>query len=338
MALVEVSGLDVRFPTEDGVVEAVRNVSFSVDHGQVLGIVGESGSGKSVTMMAVMGLLPRSARITGSVMYDGQDLLKLHPKARGQYRGSRIGMIFQDPMTSLNPVYTIGWQLSEAVRLHNDISRRAAKQRAVELLALVGIPQPSARVDNFPHEFSGGMRQRVMIAMAMANDPELLIADEPTTALDVKVQAQILETLVRIKDERGIAIVLITHDLGVVAGMADRMLVMYAGSVVEDGSVDEIFYTPRMPYTAGLLGAIPHAESAGKRLNQIKGSTPSPINMKPGCPFSPRCPLVIDVCRHVTPALAPTDEPSHLAACHRWQDLVDTDVSPLFRQEPVPLP
>ena len=332
MSLLEVKDLCVSFPTEDGVVEAVRNVSFSVDRGDVLGIVGESGSGKSVTSMAVMGLLPRSARITGQVLYDGVDILKLEQKQRGAYRGNRMGMIFQDPMTSLNPVYTIGWQLSEAVRTHNNISKKAAKARAVELLALVGIPQSSKRVDAFPHEFSGGMRQRVMIAMAMANNPDLLIADEPTTALDVTVQAQILETLERIQAESGIGIILITHDLGVVAGMSDRMLVMYAGSVVEDGTVDEIFYEPRMPYTAGLLGAIPRAGAAG-RLNQIKGTTPSLINLKPGCKFSGRCPLVVDVCKQTEPELVPTDQPAHLARCHRTKDLIGVDASAMFLQE-----
>ena len=330
MALLEVKNLGVQFPTDDGVVQAVRDVSFSVDHGQVLGIVGESGSGKSVTSMAVMGLLPRNARITGSVRYDGIELLGMHPKLRTSYRGGKIGMIFQDPMTSLNPVLSVGWQLCEAVQLHQKMSKKAARARAISLLDLVGIPQAKTRVDNYPHEFSGGMRQRVMIAMAMANDPELLIADEPTTALDVTVQAQILETLNQIKDESGVAIILITHDLGVVAGMADRMLVMYAGTVVEDGSVDEIFYEPRMPYTAGLLGAIPVAGSVGKRLNQIKGSTPSLINMKPGCPFSGRCPIAIEPCRAETPLLKPTDKFDHLAACHRWPDLVGIDGSALF--------
>jgi len=267
------------------------------------------------------------------VRYNGTDLVPLPPKQRASYRGSQIGMIFQDPMTSLNPVLSVGWQLSEAVRLHQKMSKKAAKQRSIALLDLVGIPQAKTRVDNYPHEFSGGMRQRVMIAMAMANDPELLIADEPTTALDVTVQAQILETLMNIKDESGVAIILITHDLGVVAGMADRMLVMYAGTVVEDGSVDEIFYQPRMPYTAGLLGAIPVVGSDGKKLNQIKGTTPSLINMKPGCPFSSRCPLVIDVCRVQTPLLKPTDHAAHLAACHRWADLVGIDAPALFLED-----
>ena len=335
MALLEVKDLSVSFPTEDGVVQAVRNVSFTVERGDVVGIVGESGSGKSVTSMAVMGLLPRSAQITGTVLYDGVDLLTLDQKQRTAYRGNRMGMIFQDPMTSLNPVYDIGWQLSEAVRTHNNISKKAAKTQAVELLKLVGIPQASKRVDAYPHEFSGGMRQRVMIAMAMANSPDLLIADEPTTALDVTVQAQILETLERIQAESGIGIILITHDLGVVAGMADRMLVMYAGAVVEDGAVDEIFYEPRMPYTAGLLGAIPRVGEAGAKLNQIKGTTPSLINLKPGCKFSSRCPLVIDVCRNTEPPLAVTDQPAHLAACHRWKDLVGVDASAIFMQETV---
>ena len=335
MALLEVKDLSVSFPTEDGMVEAVRHVSFTVERGEVLGIVGESGSGKSVTSMAVMGLLPRSARISGSVLYDGVDLLRLEQKDRTEYRGNRMGMIFQDPMTSLNPVYNIGWQLAEAVRTHNNVSKKAARARAVELLALVGIPQAAKRVDAFPHEFSGGMRQRVMIAMAMANNPDLLIADEPTTALDVTVQAQILETLERIQAESGIGIILITHDLGVVAGMADRMLVMYAGSVVEDGTVDEIFYEPRMPYTAGLLGAIPRVGAVGERLNQIKGTTPSLINLKPGCKFSSRCPLIVDQCKLTEPDLLPTDQPAHLARCHRSNDLIGIDASALFLKETV---
>jgi oligopeptide/dipeptide ABC transporter ATP-binding protein len=334
MALLEVSDLSVSFPTEDGLVTAVRNVSFSVDRGQVLGIVGESGSGKSVTSMAVMGLLPRSARITGSVKFDGRELLDLDPKQRTKYRGNHMGMIFQDPMTSLNPVYTIGWQLAEAVRTHNQhLSKRGALDRAVTLLDTVGIPQAASRVKSFPHEFSGGMRQRVMIAMAMANSPDLLIADEPTTALDVTVQAQILETLEHIQDEVGIAIMLITHDLGVVAGMADRMMVMYAGSVVEDGSVDDIFYRPRMPYTGGLLGAIPRVTTDGQRLNQIRGTTPSLINLRDGCPFSNRCPIVGDRCRVDTPPLVATEDPAHQAACWKSGELVGTDVAALFLQE-----
>ena len=332
MALLEVNDLCVSFPTEDGVVEAVRHVSFQVDHGQVLGIVGESGSGKSVTVMAVMGLLPRSARITGTAKYDGVDLLSLPAKERIAYRGGKMGMIFQDPMTSLNPVYTIGWQLAEAVRAHKDVSKKAANSRAVDLLTLVGIPQAAKRVDSYPHEFSGGMRQRVMIAMAMANDPEVLIADEPTTALDVTVQAQILETLEEIQDRTGIAILLITHDLGVVAGMSDRMMVMYAGTVAEEGSVDEIFYKPRMPYTSGLLGAIPREGGSGQRLNQIQGSTPSLINLKPGCAFSSRCPMVQPQCVAATPPLVSTDDATHLSACIRWRDMVDVDIREMFME------
>jgi peptide/nickel transport system ATP-binding protein len=335
MALLEVKDLSVEFPTEDGVVKAVRNVSFSVDRGQVLGIVGESGSGKSVTSMAVMGLLPRSARITGSAKFDGTELLKLSKKERTTYRGKKMAMIFQDPMTSLNPVYSVGWQLAEAVRTHQDCTKHQAHVKAIELLDLVNIPQPAKRVKNYPHEFSGGMRQRVMIAMAMANDPDLLIADEPSTALDVTVQAQILEMLNDLQAKTGIAIILITHDLGVVAGMADRMLVMYAGSVVEDGTVDEIFYSPRMPYTAGLLGAIPREGSDGQRLNQITGSTPSLLNLKPGCKFSSRCPLVQDRCMTEEPTLVVVEGDAHRAACWRSDEMVGMDVTKLFLHEEV---
>jgi len=335
MKLLEVSGLNVRFPTEDGVVHAVRDVSFSVDRGEVLGIVGESGSGKSVTSMAVMGLLPRSTLIEGSILYDGKELVGLPRKKQTSYRGNEIGMIFQDPMTSLNPVYSIGWQLAEAVRAHDDVGRKPAWQRAIELLELVGIPQAKNRVESYPHEFSGGMRQRVMIAMAMANNPKVLIADEPTTALDVTVQAQILETLKEIQDRTNIAIILITHDLGVVAGMADRVMVMYAGSAVENAKVDDLYYQPRMPYTIGLLGAIPGERSDGRPLQQIKGTTPSLIKMKPGCPFSTRCPLVIDRCRAETPVLEPIETPDHLVACHRRDEVGQIDVRSLFAPEGV---
>jgi peptide/nickel transport system ATP-binding protein len=230
-------------------------------------------------------------------------------------------MVFQDPMTSLNPVYTVGWQLSEAVRAHNDVSKAAAWQRAVEMLELVGIPQPAERAKAYPHEFSGGMRQRAMIAMAIANDPEVIIADEPTTALDVTVQAQILELLVKIKEETQAAIVLITHDLGVVAGMVDRMLVMYAGTVVESGTTDDVFFDPRMPYSVGLLGSIPSVDSAGGVLTPIPGAPPSLINLPPGCPFSPRCPLVREDCLGEEPPLEPADTPEHLYACLHGDEL-----------------
>jgi peptide/nickel transport system ATP-binding protein len=332
MALLEVRNLNVRFPTEDGTVHAVRDLSFEVNRGEVLGIVGESGSGKSVTNMAIMGLLPKTTRIDGSVKYDGQELIGLPRKAMVKYRGAAMGMIFQDPMTSLNPVYTVGWQLAEAVRAHTKVSKKQATERSKDLLQLVGIPQAEKRVDQYPHEFSGGMRQRVMIAMAVANDPQVLIADEPTTALDVTVQAQILETLIDVQQKTNIAIVLITHDLGVVAGMADRVMVMYAGSAVEQASVDEIFYKPRMPYTIGLLGAIPSEATDGKRLRQIPGTTPSLINLKPGCAFSGRCPLVVDRCRVETPTLVETDQHGHLSSCHRWHDVASMPLESVYAE------
>ena len=244
-ALLEVEDLTVDFPTVDGTVHAVRGVSFTLRPGEVLAVVGESGSGKSVTALAVMGLLPKTARVTGSIRYRGVELVGM------------LAMVFQDPMTCLDPVYRVGAQLAEAIRVHHDLPRAAANRRAVELLALVGIPNAAGRARNYPHELSGGMRQRVVIAMAIANDPEVIIADEPTTALDVTVQAQILETIEKAQEATGAAMVLITHDLGVVAGVADRVMVMYAGKVVETGTVDELFYRPRMPYTVGLLGALP---------------------------------------------------------------------------------
>jgi peptide/nickel transport system ATP-binding protein len=333
MALLEVKNLNVRFPTEDGTVHAVRDVSFTVDHGEVLGIVGESGSGKSVTSMAVMGLLPRSTQIDGSVVYNGSELVGLSRKRQTAFRGKEIGMIFQDPMTSLNPVYSVGWQLAEAVQAHSNVNKKHALLRAAELLDLVGIPQAGTRVHSYPHEFSGGMRQRVMIAMAMANNPNVLIADEPTTALDVTVQAQIMETLMEVQERTNIAIVLITHDLGVVAGTADRVMVMYAGAAVEIADVDDMFYRPRMPYTIGLLGAIPGSGSRGQPLRQIKGSTPSLINMRPGCPFSPRCPLAVDQCRHETPALLPIGSSGQLSACHRRAEIESLDVRAMFAPE-----
>ncbi|WP_053203393.1 ABC transporter ATP-binding protein [Jiangella muralis] len=325
--VLRVEDLTVSFPTDDGLVRAVRGVSYAVHEREVLGIVGESGSGKSVSSMAVMGLLPKSARIAGKILYRGDDLLTKSAKQQRALRGRKIAMIFQDPMTALNPVYSIGDQLAEAVLSHEIMPRKQAMARAEEMLGIVGIPQPKKRLDNYPHEFSGGMRQRAMIAMAVINNPDVIIADEPTTALDVTVQAQILETLVQVKDEVNAAIVLITHDLGVVAGMAHRVLVMYAGKPVEIAETDRIFYQPRMPYTAGLLGSIPALESggAGSRLRPIVGTPPSLINLPKGCPFSPRCPLATDVCHESEPALAATDELGHVAACHHWDKLADVD-------------
>ncbi|WP_433268547.1 ABC transporter ATP-binding protein [Actinosynnema sp. CS-041913] len=315
--LLRVENLSVDFPTDDGVVHAVRDVSFTLGAGEVLGVVGESGSGKSVSSMAIMGLLPKTAQIGGSIKFKGRELVGLTYKQMQPVRGNGVAMIFQDPMTSLNPVYTVGWQLAEAYQAHHDVSKKAAWAKAVESLELVGIPQPDRRASQYPHEFSGGMRQRAMIAMSIINDPDVIIADEPTTALDVTVQAQILDTLLRIRDETSAGIVIITHDLGVVAGMVDRVQVMYGGTVVEQGSVDEVFEAQRMPYTVGLLGSIPNPQMLGKRLTPIKGAPPSLMNLPQGCSFSPRCPLVIDECRVTEPALLETDRAGHFARCHR---------------------
>jgi peptide/nickel transport system ATP-binding protein len=318
--LLQVSDLNVRFPTDDGLVHAVRGVDYTLRSGEVLGIVGESGSGKSVTSLAVMGLLPGSARITGSVRFRGQELIGQKDRSMSRVRGKGISMIFQDPMTSLDPVYKVGHQIEETLRTHDKgLSSAAASARAVELLELVGIPNARDRVRSYPHEFSGGMRQRVVIAIAMANQPDVIIADEPTTALDVTVQAQILEVLGTALDETGAAMVLITHDLGVVAGMADRVLVMYAGRPVEVGSVEDIYYEPRMPYTLGLLGSLPRLDSSAReRLTPIVGSPPSLVNMPPGCPFGPRCPLHVDECDAAEPPLVQVG-PAHNAACIRTE-------------------
>jgi len=323
--LLEVTDLNVRFPTEDGIVHAVRGVTYTLRSGEVLAVVGESGSGKSVTSLAIMGLLPASADISGSVRYRGTELLGMRDKSFSKIRGKGVAMIFQDPMTSLDPVYKIGFQISETLRAHDDsMSKKDARDRGVELLRLVGIPNADERIDQYPHEFSGGMRQRVVIAIAMANQPDVIIADEPTTALDVTVQAQILEVLNTAMAETGAAMVLITHDLGVVAGVADRVLVMYAGRPVELGHVDEIYYRPRMPYTLGLLGSMPRLDATDRqRLTPIKGSPPSLVNMPPGCPFGPRCPLHIDACDAEEPPLMEVGG-GHLAACIRSEELVGT--------------
>lgn len=320
--LLQVTELNVRFPTEDGLVHAVRGVDYTLRSGEVLGIVGESGSGKSVTSLAVMGLLPGSARVTGSVQYRGQELLGQKDRSMSRVRGKGVSMIFQDPMTSLDPVYRIGYQIEETLRTHDSsLSSKAAQARAVELLELVGIPNAGERVRSYPHEFSGGMRQRVVIAIAMANQPEVIIADEPTTALDVTVQAQILEVLQTALQETGAAMVLITHDLGVVAGIADRVLVMYAGRPVEVGSVEDIYYEPRMPYTLGLLGSLPRLDATTKeRLTPILGSPPSLLNMPPGCPFAPRCPLHVAACDEDEPPLFEVGA-GHSAACIRTEEV-----------------
>ncbi len=315
--LLVVDNLTVSFPTDDGEVLAVRGVSYKVSAGEAMGIVGESGSGKSVSSMAVMGLLPKTARITGSVRFRGEEILGLKEHDYAKLRGNKIAMIFQDPLTSLNPVYSIGFQISEAVLAHNDISKEKARERAIELLGIVGIPFPEQRVDSYPHELSGGMRQRIVIAIAMANDPDVIIADEPTTALDVTVQAQVLEALEAAREETGAALILITHDLGVIAGHAERICVMYAGKLVETGSTEEVFYRPRMPYTLGLLGSLPRMDQTEKtRLTPIKGSPPSLLNLPPGCPFTPRCPIAEDICDAEEPDLLPVDGAAHSAACH----------------------
>ncbi len=321
-AVLEVRDLSVAFPSEAGAVEAVRGVSYRLRRGEVLGIVGESGSGKSVSAMAVLGLLPETAQVSGSIRLDGRELLGLHDDEMSKIRGKSMAMVFQDPLSALTPVYSIGTQIVEALQIHAEIPKERARARAVELLDLVGIPDPKRRVDAFPHEFSGGMRQRAMIAMAIANDPNVIIADEPTTALDVTIQAQILDVLKVAKEATGAAIVMITHDLGVVAGFADRVMVMYAGKPVETGTVDELYYSPRMPYTIGLLGSIPRIDEGAKHaLVPIEGNPPSLVNLPPGCPFRARCPVAVPVCETVEPDLAPAAGDDHPSACHRRAEL-----------------
>ena len=339
--LLSVRNLTVSFPSEAGRVDAVRGVDFDLYPGRTLAIVGESGSGKSVTSLAVMGLLPEYASVTGSIQLAGRQLLGLDDRQMSQIRGREVGMIFQDPLSSLTPIFSVGAQIVEALQIHQDLDRDVAWKRAVELLDLVGIPNAAQRARSFPHEFSGGMRQRVVIAMAMANDPQVLIADEPTTALDVTVQAQILEVLRLSQAQTGAALILITHDLGVVAGVADDVLVMYAGRPVEQAPVDELYARPRMPYTIGLLGAVPRVDIAERRpLVPIQGSPPTLVDLPPGCPFQPRCPISVPACRDREPDLVVPGEAQdgHRAACIRAHEIRDgrIDGRPVYPVAPIP--
>ncbi|MGW8483597.1 ABC transporter ATP-binding protein [Microbacterium sp. NPDC055903] len=323
--ILSVRDLKVSFASEAGRVDAVRGVSFDLEAGKTLGIVGESGSGKSVTSLAIMGLLDENAKVTGSIIYDGQELLGKNDRQMSVIRGNGLAMIFQDPLTSLTPVYTIGDQLIEALTIHRGMSKKQAWDRSIELLQLVGITQPEKRMKAFPHEFSGGMRQRVVIAIAMANNPKLIIADEPTTALDVTIQAQILDLIEKAQQETGAATVMITHDMGVVARMADDVLVMYAGKPVEHAEARELFHHTRMPYSIGLLGAIPRVDKKEKEpLTPIKGNPPLLINLPDACPFADRCPIAISACREGEPPLADVASASgapHQAACIRSHEI-----------------
>jgi oligopeptide/dipeptide ABC transporter ATP-binding protein len=331
MALLEVKNLKTQFRTDDGIVKAVDGVDFKVEKGETLGIVGESGCGKSVTCLTIMGLNPaKTTASSGEALWKGDDLLTMSKRKLRDIRGNEISMIFQDPMTSLNPVHTIGRQLVEAIQLHRDVSKKVARARALELLKAVGIPRADRRIDDYPHQFSGGMRQRVMIAMALVNDPDLLIADEPTTALDVTTQAQILNLMKRLQEDFGSAIVMITHDLGVIAEIADDVLVMYAAKVVEHAQVDDLFNRPQHPYTWGLLGSLPRLEGQLERLTQIPGQPPSLLNPPRGCRFHPRCPYVMEKCKAEEPRLVGTQrDADHLQACHLDEDTKDREAAKL---------
>jgi oligopeptide/dipeptide ABC transporter ATP-binding protein len=323
--LLEVKDLKTYFDTDEGVVKAVDGVSFHIDRGETLGVVGESGSGKSVTSLSVMRLIPTPpGRIaSGQMLFEGQDLVTKSEREMRRIRGNEISMIFQEPMTSLNPVYTVGDQIAEAIVLHQGKSNREAMRLAVEMLDLVGIPEPAKRVRNYPHQMSGGMRQRVMIAMALSCGPKLLIADEPTTALDVTIQAQILDLMRKLQSEIGMSILFITHDLGVISEMADRVVVMYAGRAVEEAHVNDIFARPQMPYTLGLMNSIPRVDRAAEhqeRLEAIPGNVPNPLYLPEGCAFHPRCRFAIDACKEAVPSLEDTGG-GHMVRCIRWKDL-----------------
>ncbi|MGB8645590.1 MAG: ABC transporter ATP-binding protein [Anaerolineae bacterium] len=333
--LLDVRNLKTEFHTQDGVVHAVNGVSFVVEEGETLGLVGESGCGKSVSMLSIMRLIPMPPGkiASGEVLFQGQDLLKLNDEEMRQIRGNKIAMVFQDPMTSLNPVLTIGRQITESLELHLGMTREQSRKRAVELLQMVNIPEASGRLDDFPHQFSGGMRQRVMIAMGLSCSPQLLIADEPTTALDVTIQAQIVDIVKRLKRELGMAIIWITHDLGVIAGLADRINVMYAGFVAETAGNKEIFANPLHPYTLGLLGSIPRLDESRKaKLTPIEGLPPDLISMPKGCPFYDRCRFRTDKCIDENPALLPVGV-RHWSACWNWEEVKKArETAPTIRQ------
>jgi peptide/nickel transport system ATP-binding protein len=327
--LLEVKNLKVHFPTEDGLVKAVDGISFSVAPGETLGVVGESGSGKSVGFLTIMGLVTsKQAIIEGEVIFQGQDLLKLPQDEMRNIRGSKMGMVFQDPMSSLHPFYRVGSQISEAVRTHQKVSKKEGMDMAVDMLKRVGIPKPEERARQYPHEYSGGMRQRAMIAMSLVLNPDLLIADEPTTALDVTVQAQILDLIDRLREEFNASVVIITHDLGVVAEHCDDIQVMYAGRIVETGDAKDMYYSAHHPYTWGLLQSIARMDQETERLRPIKGLPPSLIHVPAGCPFHPRCPYVMDVCKRERPELIPSNG-HHASACH----LTLAEKERIFREE-----
>jgi oligopeptide transport system ATP-binding protein len=318
---MEVKDLKVRFRTEEGIVHAVNGVSYVLNEGETLGVVGESGCGKSVHSLAIMGLIPQPpGSVSGEVFFRGRDLLKLSKNQQRLVRGAEIAMVFQDPMTSLNPVLTVGRQITEALKLHLGMDNEQSRARAAELLAMVGIPSPENRLDDYPHQFSGGMRQRAMIAMALSCNPQLLIADEPTTALDVTIQAQILDLVRRLRDKIGMAMIWISHDLGVVAGLADTVQVMYAGYIVERGAVKDVYGDPRHPYTLGLLSSLPRLDQKHERLVSIEGSPPDMRFLGKGCPFAPRCVYRIDKCEENPPLIPVANSANdHIAAC--WVDV-----------------
>lgn len=322
--LLELSDLRTRFHTQDGIVHAVNGISYTLDQGEILGVVGESGCGKSVHALSIMRLIPipPGEIASGEIWFEGRDLVKLSEKEMRQLRGKDIAMVFQDPMTSLNPVLTVGFQISEALMLHMNMNRKQAQERAVELLNLVGIPEAKKRIDNYPHQFSGGMRQRAMIAMALSCEPKLLIADEPTTALDVTIQAQIIDLVMKLQREMGMSVMWITHDLGIVAEMVHKINVMYAGYIIEQGPVDDIYDTTLHPYTKGLLGSLPSIdEPLGAKLISIPGLPPDLITLPSGCPFYARCVYRVEQCKAEQPKLESTNTEAHRVACWRWREI-----------------